>query len=187
MNRMADFGFILTRLTVTGPNVPAADVQFRRGLNVVAGPSDTGKTFIAQCIDFAMGAGDPPKEIPEAARYDRIALELEANADSKRFILERGLRGGDVRLQDAAGTHRVLRAKHDPNAVDNVSSFLLQLSGLHNKRVRTNERGETRAVSFRDLARLVLVDEEVVFTAESPVLSGQYTSSTVDSSVFRLL
>ena len=50
----------------------------------------------------------------------------------------------------------------------------------------TNQ-GKTRPLSFRDIAPLVLVDEESVITKRSPVLSGQYADRTIESSVFRLL
>src|SRR6266700_6760167 len=92
------FGFVLRKLTLTGQDVEKAELLFTRGLNVIAGPSDTGKTFIAECIDFAMGGGAPPKEIPEAVSYTSILLELESQDRLRIFVLERGLRGGDIRL-----------------------------------------------------------------------------------------
>jgi len=53
--------------------------------------------------------------------------------------------------------------------------------------VRTNEQGKTRPLSFRDIVRLVIIDEETVIKEISPVLSGQFASKTVESGVFRLL
>ena len=53
--------------------------------------------------------------------------------------------------------------------------------------MRTNEQGKTRPLSFRDIARLVIIDEETVIKEDSPVLSGQVISKTVESGVFRLL
>ncbi len=63
---MSHIGFVITRLALTGPNRADAELLFRRGLNVVTGPSDTGKTFAFQCIDFMLGASTPPKAIREA-------------------------------------------------------------------------------------------------------------------------
>lgn len=184
---MTGAGFVLARLTLTGPGVPPAEVRFGTGLNVVVGPSDTGKTFIAHCIDFVMGAGSTPKEIPEAVSYDSVELELVANDGNKTFVLERGLRGGDVRLRGGQEGDRVLAAKHQADNDDNVSSFFLGLSGLSGRKVRTNQQGTTRSLSFRDIARLIMVDEETVISAASPIFSGQYTARTAESSVFRLL
>ena len=74
-------------MALTGPGKEPAEVTFRRGLNVIAGPSDTGKSFIAQCIDYALGSGDPPKEIPEAEGYSSVALQIEANSDRRVYTL----------------------------------------------------------------------------------------------------
>lgn len=181
------FGFALRRLALVGPGKAPAEVTFTRGLNVIAGPSDTGKSFIAQCLDYALGGGDRPKEIPEAAGYSSVVLEIEDNKDRRVYSLERSLRGGEVVCRTDGQDERVLAAKHDGGKEDTVSQFLLNLSGLGTKRVRTNEQGKTRPLSFRDIARLVIIDEETVIKEDSPILSGQFTSQTVESGVFRIL
>lgn len=182
-----NFGFALRRLAITGPGKEPAQITFMRGLNVIAGPSDTGKSFIAQCIDYALGSGDLPKEIPETEGYSSVVLEIEANSDKRVYSLERSLRGGEVLCKTVGQPDRVLAAKHQGDRQDTVSQFLLGLSGLSTKKVRTNEQGKTRPLSFRDLARLVIVDEETIIKEISPVLSGQFAFKTVESGVFRLL
>lgn len=181
------FGFVLRHLALTGPGKEPAQITLTRGLNVIAGPSDTGKSIIAQCLDYALGSGDPPKEIPEAEGYSSVILEIEANNDQRIYRLERSLRGGDILCKTVGQPDLVLAAKHQGGKVDTVSQFLLDLSGLGTKKVRTNEHGKTRPLSFRDIARLVIIDEETVIKETSPVLSGQFTSETVESGVFRLL
>lgn len=181
------FGFELRSLRVVGPDVADAEVRFTKGLNVIAGPSDTGKTFIVQCINFAMGSSKEPKRIKEAARYASIFLELESNHDSRIYVLERSLRGAEVRLTTEGQAARILKGKHQADAMDTVSAFLLELSGLSGKRIRTKKLGTTRHLSFRDVARLVLVDELAVQSEESPIYSGQRMSRTAEEGVFRML
>jgi hypothetical protein len=184
---MTDFGFSITRLTLTGSGVPDAEVRLTEGLNVICGPSDTGKTFIAQCIDFAFGASSVPEAIPEAAAYDTVHLGLRLHESGAESTIQRSLRGGEVLLRVEGEDDHILAARHNPNSEDTVSHYLLSLSGLSGKIVRTNQRGTTRTLSFRDLARLVVVDEESIISKASPVLTGQYTTRTVESNVFRLL
>ena len=182
------FGFMLRRLTLAGAaDLPNAELNFARGLNVISGPSDTGKTFIAQCINFVLGASSPPKEIKEASKYTLVFLEIESRSTSKVYILQRALRGGGIRLSTDGEADRILGEKHHPDRKDTISSFLLNLSGLDGKVVRTNQQGLTRQLSFRDIARLILIDEESVISSESPILSGQVVTRTVESNVFRLL
>jgi hypothetical protein len=180
-------GFQLDRLTLTGRGVPSAEVRFRAGLNVVSGPSDTGKTFIIQCIDFMLGASTTPKSIPEAERYDTVRLGIKVNGDARTVELERSLRGGEFKLRIEGQADRVLGAKHTAGDKSSLSHYLLSLTGLASKKVRTNAQGKTRDLSFRDLARLILVDEEDVIAEKSPIRTGQFTSATVESAVFRLL
>lgn len=181
------FGFILRKLSLTGSEVASAELLLARGLNVIVGPSDTGKTFIAQCIDFVMGSSTAPKEIPEAASYTSILLEIESQDSSRIYVLERSMRGGDIRLSTEGDEDRILNPKHQADKEDTVSSFLLELSGLGKKKVRTNQQGKTRPLSFRDIARLILVDEESVIGAKSPILTANYPANTAESGVFRLL
>ena len=181
------FGFAFRRLALIGPGKVPAEVTFMRGLNVIGGPSDSGKSFIAQCIDYALGGGAAPKDIPEAEGYSSVVIDIEANSDGRVYSLERSLRGGEVLCKTDGRPDRVLAAKHQGGKEYTVSQFLLDLSGLGSKKVRTNEQGKTRPLSFRDIARLVIIDEETVIKEDSPVLSGQFTSKTVESGVFRLL
>ncbi len=181
------FGFALRQLTLTGPGVTTAELRFEPGLNVISGPSDTGKTFIAQCINFVMGSSTAPKEIPEATEYDSIRLELMSRDGARTYVLERGLRGGNIRLSTNDSGDRILSPKHQTDKASTVSRFLLELSGLYGKKIRTNRDGNTRTLSFRDIAPLILVDEESIISATSPVLTGQHTARTAESSVFRLL
>lgn len=184
---MSEFGFHLARLVLSGPGVEDAEVRFRTGLNVISGPSDTGKTYILQCIDFLLGARDAPEQIPEAHGYDTASLEITAIADSATFTLSRALRGGAITLSRPDGSEAVLSERHSAGSQDTVSVFLLDLVGFVDSRVRKNARGETRSLSFRDLAHLVVISEEDIIRKRSPLLSGQYTTKTAEKSVFRLL
>jgi hypothetical protein len=179
-------GFQIRRLVLVGRGVPNAEVQFREGLNVVSGPSDTGKTFIVQCIDYMLGGKGIPESIPEAAPYETVRLTLTLSDDDE-VVLERSLRGGDFKLVSPRKADQHLSAKHSASGKVSVSQYLLGLSALTEKKVRKNKQGATRELSFRDLARLILVDEETIISKTSPILTGQYTTGTAESAVFRLL
>lgn len=186
---MAVGGFHITHLALIGTSVPKAEVHFKPGLNVVSGPSDTGKTFILQCIDFMLGGSKPPKNIDEAAHYDLVQIGLCPKGGNSEIILERSIKGGDFNLYDKDKISQTLGARHRDGDADTVSNFLLMLSGLGNKKVRTNSRGTIRSVSFRDIAKLILVNEETIIRELSPIYSlrGGYSTRPVESSVFRLL
>jgi rubrerythrin len=164
-----------------------ATIPFSEGLNVIYGPSDTGKTFIVQCIDFIFGGKAVPKAIPEAKGYDKISLVISPWDSPVELKLTRSLKGGELMLFAEGQPSRKLSEKHKANSVDCVSRFLLGLTSLDGKQVRINKNGKTDPFSFRDLARLVIVDEEEVIGERSPYLSGQFILKTKERSVFRLL
>lgn len=184
---MSKAGFWITSLALLGPRVPQAEVLFTQGLNVVSGPSDTGKTYISECIDFVLGASRKPHSIPEAEGYERVVLGLCERATGRKLSLERSLMGGNQVLLFQDDEMRALAAKHDPQNRNTISSFLLELSGFSEHKVRLNKLGKTRPLSFRDIAQLTLIDEESIISKHSPIFSGQNTDRTVESAVFRLL
>jgi hypothetical protein len=185
-------GFYISKVSVSGPGKRSAILEFKDGLNVVCGASDTGKSFAVSCIDFGFGASKPPRPIPELSGYHTVTLELSVRGTAEHIAIERGVAGGDVRVvrQDSSG--KVLKDdaipfKHNAKDSETLSGLLLNLSGLWGRQIRKNKTGERRSLSFRDVAYLISVDEERIIAERPPQLSDSYTDRTVESEVFRSL
>jgi tetratricopeptide (TPR) repeat protein len=183
-------GFQLRRLHVTGLGVEAAEITFDTGLNVVSGASDTGKSYVVETIDYMLGAATPPRQIPESRGYDTARLVIAAQ-DGREFELTRALAGGDFLLAELSASEAAapvtLGQRHSAGTGENISAFLLRLIGLDGKRVRKNTQNELQNLSFRNLAHLVIVDEESIIKKGSPIHSGESTQRTAQASVFKLL
>jgi hypothetical protein len=182
----------LTHLTFLGANVEPATVEFGPQVTLVRGPSDTGKSFIVDSIDFMLGAS-ALKEIPERQGYSTALLGLLLPNDES-VTLSRAVTGGNIGLYPGdirAGSLPVppetLAAKHNPSSEGNLSMFLLSQIGLEGRRVRKNARNETDSLSFRNIAHLCVVDETQMQSEVSPALTGSYVSKTKEISVLRLL
>jgi hypothetical protein len=80
-----------------------------------------------------------------------------------------------------------LAPKHNPRSTQNVSRYLLAHIGLDGKLVRRNAQNECRPLSFRDLAKLCIIDETDMQSKTPPILSGQHVNATVEKAVFKLL
>lgn len=183
----------LKHLAYLGPNKEPASVSFTQGLNVVCGASETGKSFIVESIDFMLGGGEPPRDVPERAGYDRSRLLVECEGWPP-LGLERSVEGGNFscyveELLDGKPTAEpsVLRAQHSAARQDTLSHVLLERIGLTDKLLRRNRAGDTRSLSFRDLARLVVVIEEEIQRRSSPLVSGQFVQATPEYAAFKLL
>lgn len=182
----------LLHLTFTGTNRDTATVSFGSRVTVIHGPSDTGKSFIVDAINFVLGA-KRLKEIPEREGYTRVLLGLELPT-GERVTLARSVEGGaislyrsDIFAEDKSSPDKLLSAKHDSSSTENVSRFLLAQVGLDGMRVRKNNRNETTTLSFRDLIRLCLIGETQMQSAEAPGFSGNSVSKTKETSVLKLI
>lgn len=179
----------LKELAIAGEHVPPASVRFKPGLNLIVGASDTGKTFIFEAIDFMLGAGDGLRRIPESEGYDRVLLSVKPT-DSAEFTLQRAFEGGQfelIEVPDDSGTEsprKTLSHVHQTEPDRSLSSFLLRAIGLAGLRVRKNEYGATRALSFRDVAHLMLISEERIIRHDSPVVTSNLVNRTSEHNVF---
>lgn len=186
-------GIRLRYLGYFGPNKPPADLSFAPGLNVICGASETGKSFVVESIDFMLGQEDPVRDIPERDGYDRIRLVIESVSRAP-LTLDRSVEGENFLAYDELLSNgspkadaKTLRWKHSAARQDTLSYALLERTGLISKVLRRNASGETRSLSFRDMARLCVANEEEIQGRGSPLLSGQFTTATGEYSAFKLL
>ncbi|GAB3455366.1 hypothetical protein [Actinophytocola sediminis] len=180
----------LLHLTFVGPSVSPATVEFGPRLTLVRGPSDTGKSYIADTIDFMLGASKL-EYIPERDGYDTALLGIGLSS-GESITLARALQGGGFRL--LRGDHRAhplpaaaesLSAKHGTEK--SLSRYLLGKIGLDGKVIRKDGVGKTISLSLRKLVRLVVIGETDIQSRTPPIFTGQHPDRTAELSTFRLL
>ncbi|MGE6699478.1 hypothetical protein ACQKH5_17455 [Hyphomonas sp. NPDC076900] len=186
-------GLLLKHLAYLGPKKKPASITLKEGLNVICGASDTGKSFIAESLDFMLGGGDIPRDVPERAGYDRARLLIESGPWAP-LTLERSIEGGnfssfnEALYDEPPATEAIpLRSQHSAARHDTVSHALLERIGLTDKFLRRNKAGDTRSLSFRDIARLCLITEEEIQRRSSPLLSPIVVQATSEYAAFKLL
>jgi hypothetical protein len=178
----------LRRIAFSGPN-GMSEMTFSNGVNVVCGASDTGKSFMAESIDFMLG-GTELREIPESVSFGEIQFDIEVAFEEKwRFF--RSTSGGNFRLQNLLHKNsesKVIKQKHAHDKTDNMSGFLLEKIGLLGNRIlRSKKKGTTQSLSFRNLARLAIIQEGEIQQIGSPFWGGQYTLKTPELATIKLL
>lgn len=184
---------LIRHLAFLGPKRPPASISFEAGLNVICGASETGKSFIVDTIDFMLGGGGTPRDVSERAGYDRVRLLVESKGWPP-LGLERSIEGGNFSAYEEALFNdppktkpTILREKHSAARTDTLSHALLERLDLEEMLLRKNKAGATRTLSFRDLARLAVVNEQEIQRRASPFLSGQFVQSTPEYAAFKLL
>ena len=175
---------ILKKLILSGENKKDAVLEFKSGLNIITGDSDTGKTYAFQCLEYVLGTEKLPKNIDESKGYQYISLLIEIN--NKICCLERRI--GDSKVSVSYDDSKVyIPCKHDPTNCNNLSRFLLNilLETNENVMLRKNVKNDKRTLSFRDLIHLCMVDETSIIAEGSTFQSQQFTEKTVRKSIFK--
>jgi hypothetical protein len=190
---MNKYGFYIRKLILKGGNVEDVSVEFSTGLNVISGPSDTGKSYIFECINYMLGSSTEPKNIDESVDYSAVFMEIVLySGNSLTFKRKFGenevdIYDGPIEKCETLSPTKV-KIKHNKEKTNNLSAVLLTQSGfIHPSTIITNkETPKVRTLSFRDLPNYISISEDKIIKTESPILSGQFSKSTVEKSIFKL-
>ena len=170
-----------------------AEITFGPGLNLIYGPSNTGKSSIYDAIDFMFGRDRALKEIPEHVGYEYVLLGISTST-SKHFTLIRSLSGGDIKCFD--GLHKlvpenteptVLKPKNRTKKLGSLTEYILELVGLDNKELKKNKDNQKERLTLRNFLPLFFINETDIQRESSPYISPQWIKKTVDRSRLRLI
>ena len=183
----------LVHLTYAGMGKPTASVEFGPALTVIYGASDTGKSFIAESVEYMLGGGRAP-EVPESDGYSQILLGLRLPDGSALTLLRAPhsntihIYRGDLRGLVTGFADTQVTASHTARSKNSLSLFLLGELGLADLRIRKNDAGASRSLVLRDLVHLAVVPETRMVDPLSPVLhSAAASGKSAAASVMRLL
>lgn len=180
-------------IVFVGPMKEPAEIKFGSGLNLIYGPSNTGKSSVLDGIDFMLGAEKPLKELPEHEGYDQVYLGVEFS-DSERFTFVRSIEGGDFECFE--GLHKskpqdvkpiILRPKTETKKIRSISSFILEKVNLSNKKLKKNAQNGLVSLTLRNSLDLAIINEANIQKESSPYISTQYTKITEHKSRLKFI
>ncbi|PEF73683.1 hypothetical protein CON94_19545 [Bacillus pseudomycoides] len=190
---MSSYGFYLSTLSLRGKGKKNAEVTFYQGLNLISGASDTGKTFIFQCIDFIFGGREVPKNIDERKGYDVVLLELRTYNGQvltlRRNLTDRKMYKYECELKEIDNVAPIeIKNQHDKEDVDNISTILLDICKAPYKNVVKNQQGITVSFSFRDFVHINMLSEKRIINSISPIYpEDSIFTNTKSQSAFRTI
>jgi AAA15 family ATPase/GTPase len=62
--------FYIEKIIVTGSGKTDSIIELSSGVNIIYGPSNTGKTYIVKCIDYMFGSEREPIDISAGYRSE---------------------------------------------------------------------------------------------------------------------
>lgn len=165
----------LREILLSGKGLTDASVKFGPGSNVIAGESDTGKSYLLHCLDYIFGSDELKKRIPQAEGYEKLTVEFQ-NSNSEYLSLVRSLSGGDLSahycpITSITGDGEVVASRRRglSRAAD-VTSVLFPFAGVPEAKLRKNNDGQIQRLTIRTFLPILIVDEVSVIEEQSPVL-----------------
>jgi hypothetical protein len=177
---MIKCGIEIKKMILRGIGKESAILTFSAGLNVVAGASDTGKSFAYECINYALGATNVPEMPNEAVGYDTVLLEFVEKISAQTITLKRSLKEPEkTNIYYAfSDIDHIIDANFetlsfDSKAKNSLSSKLLNLCNCTYENVlKSTSQGNTEAFTFRKFVYLTMLSEERIVQRNSPIFLG---------------
>ncbi|KTD85681.1 hypothetical protein [Paenibacillus etheri] len=177
---MNKFGIIIKKLVLQGPGKEDAILTLNKGLNVVAGASDTGKSFAYECINYILGGTDVPEKPKESIGYDIVLLEFIDKKSGQDITLKRSLDENKKTkiyyyISDIYHISTVSEEilSSDSKAKNSLSSKLMSLCDCSYEYIlKSTSKGETEAFTFRKFVSLTMLNDSRIAQRNSPIFLG---------------
>ncbi len=170
--------FVISSKNKDGEKV-VSTLDLAPGLNIVYGPSNTGKTLVLDCVDFMLG-GDARRLYKPALRITAITMHLDV--DGAEVSLYRELddaKKNDIVVVSKApgidsGTYTVGAKTKDK---DTISSLWLKLMGIDQdvKIIRQIEDALEQTLTVRTFYHFFVINENRISGENSILKSGGQT------------
>lgn len=182
--------FYFKKLTVSGGGHKSSTIDFCPGFNLIIGPSNTGKSFVMDCLDYALGAMPskrrPSKVIDANNGYETITLELQTSNGIVSLTRKIGANKIDVKSDNPT----VKTQKYSVSAAskNNINSVFLSLLGITSDHmVLSSESGKTQKLTWRSMLHLFFIRQPDVARESSPFTIPGWFATTASMSTLLFL
>lgn len=181
---------IIKKLILTGDGKQDAVIGFQEGLNVIAGASDTGKSFAFECINYVLGSSEMPSCPPESKGYQSAFLEIEDSCQQEIFTLRRDFSQDEQKSiyfcyseykEIGENNFEKLSASH--KAKQSLSKKLLNVCDCPYETVISKAaKGTTQSFTFRSFIPMIMMGELRVTEKHSPIYRTNPRGSSYSTS-----
>ena len=184
-------GMYFSLIAVMGDNKPTAEVALDKGLNVISGASETGKTYILQCMNFILGSKDRPKDIPLSRGYQKVQAEIKffngKTITACRYFNDNLVFMAECPFEEFGKHEHIQLSTRHSQKTDNISAYLLSELDINGIKLKETKWNGTNPLSFRDFANFLLVTEQRIISEKSPVFDGLPQTETENKALFKFL
>jgi len=170
--------FYIEKIIVTGSGKTDSIIELKNGVNIIYGPSNTGKTYIVKCIDYMFGSEREPIDVSTGYQYVKIIIKTQHDTITmSRKIRETKIEVVSTDVNISSGKYAI---KANRNNYDKtINSVWLSLIGINKMHlVISNENFKKQILSWRTFSHMFVLTETKIISEYSAILSGRDTSNT---------
>ena len=170
--------FYIEKIIVTGSGKTDSTIELSNGVNIIYGPSNTGKTYIVKCIDYMFGSEREPIDISTGYQYIKIIVRTQCGT----ITMSRKI--GENKIEVSSNDNNVPSGKYATKASrtnydKTINSVWLSLIGINDLHlVISNENYKKQILSWRTFSHMFMLTETKIISEYSAILSGRDTSNT---------
>ncbi|MDD3307948.1 MAG: AAA family ATPase [Acetobacterium sp.] len=183
--------FYFEKLIVSGGGHNKSTINFKPGLNLIIGPSNTGKSLIFDCIDYVFGftpkSDRPSKIVDNNYGYEKITLYLVTASGT--VVLERTI--GDAKISVSGSDTTIEHGTYSTSksARKNINAVFLKLLGIHEPHeILSSQAGKTQALTWRSILHLFFMRQADIARETSALIApGGYGKTASPAALLYLL
>ena len=170
--------FYIEKIIVTGSGKTDSIIELSNGVNIIYGPSNTGKTYMVKCIDYMFGSEREPIDISTGYQYIKIIVRTQCGT----ITMSRKI--GENKIEVSSNDNNVPSGKYATKASrtnydKTINSVWLSLIGINDLHlVISNENYKKQILSWRTFSHMFMLTETKIISEYSAILSGRDTSNT---------
>jgi len=143
----------LDKLVFTSPTEPDAIIDFDSLSHLIFGPTDSGKSFIVEAIQLALGGNNKLRDIGYSEPYTLLYLHVKIVETGQKYTFLRGL----TDMSETVYREHVL-SNIDDGLDTTIQSMIQKHSNSEGRQILT-KAGTLGNLTAADLRRLSLFDE----------------------------
>lgn len=180
--------FYIEKIIVTGSGKTDSIIELSNGVNVIYGPSNTGKTYIVKCIDYMFGANKEPIDVSTGYQYVKIIVKtIHGQLTMSRKIGENKIQVDSTDENISSGKYATKASRNNyDNTINSVWLSLIGIDEMH--LIISNQNFKKQILSWRTFCHMFMLTETKIISEYSAILSGHDTSNTavITSLIFLL-
>lgn len=183
--------FYVKEITALGTGKKPSTIRFKDGVNIIYGPSNTGKSYAIACINFMFGASEIPFSANDTG-YDQVVMVLESTTGDS-ICVERGIyegsKGeiGESKVQ-VSSTYDAIESREYNITNLEYSDMLLKLIGIEERhKIISSQKCDSQNLTNRSVFHMFFIDEDYIFRKGTVIDAPKHSKITASITALNFL